>query len=264
MLLTNAVLRRRMASADLEDMCFHLNNKISTIKKTLQLRNIGQNQSLTSVLSKITQEMPLLHSLLNKMELEVQRQEKLTESLKALQESVEKDLIQAQHMKENVPPHLPKKVKTSTMDLYMKPKEQAKDAVSQPVQKVLKEKKVIKEMALITVQEFESVPMYMKNRLTYDQINSILQDLNKAVVCKYKIMHQPLKSMNNNARKLYYRFQEEETKDTKDNFFVVDEDIKEFTQLKVDKRFHGILNILRHCQRIREVRGKGLVRYMLC
>nr|XP_033790422.1 spindle and kinetochore-associated protein 1 isoform X2 [Geotrypetes seraphini]XP_033790433.1 spindle and kinetochore-associated protein 1 isoform X2 [Geotrypetes seraphini] len=253
-----------MASADLEDLCFHINNKISTIKKTLQLRNIGQNQSLASVLSKITHEMPVLHDLLDKMELEVQRQEKLTESLKALQESFEKDLIQAQHLKENVPPHLPKKVKIGALNLDMKSKEQAKGAVSDPVQKVLKEKKVIKEIALITIQEFESVPMYMKNRLTYDQINSILQDLNKAVVCKYKIIQQPLKSMNNNVRKLYYRFQEDETKDTKGNFFVVDEDIKEFTQQKIDKRFHGILNILRHCQRIREVRGKGLVRYMLC
>lgn len=47
-------------------------------------------------------------------------------------------------------------------------------------------------------------------------------------------------------------------------FFVVEADIKEFTQLKVDKRFHRILNILRHCQRVREVRGARLVRYVIC
>lgn len=47
-------------------------------------------------------------------------------------------------------------------------------------------------------------------------------------------------------------------------FFIVEADIKAFTQLKLDKRFYSILNILRHCQRLREVRGSGLVRYIIC
>lgn len=46
-------------------------------------------------------------------------------------------------------------------------------------------------------------------------------------------------------------------------YFVVEDDIREFTQLKVDKRFQGILNMLRHCQRLRELRGGGITRYML-
>uniref|UniRef100_A0A674I2M5 SKA complex subunit 1 n=3 Tax=Testudinoidea TaxID=8486 RepID=A0A674I2M5_9SAUR len=104
----------------------------------------------------------------------------------------------------------------------------------------------------------------MRGRLTYDQINGVVQDLNKAVVSKYKILHQPMKSMSSAVRNLYHRFLEEETKDTKGEFFIVEADIKEFTQLKVDKRFHSILNILRHCQRVREVRGARLVRYVIC
>lgn len=55
----------------------------------------------------------------------------------------------------------------------------------------------------------------MKGRLTYNQINAVVQDMNKAVVGKYKILHQPLKSMNAAVRNLYHRFLEEETKDTK-------------------------------------------------
>lgn len=46
-------------------------------------------------------------------------------------------------------------------------------------------------------------------------------------------------------------------------YFIVEDDIREFTQMKVDKRFQGILNMLRHCQRLRELRGGGLVRYAL-
>ncbi|XP_040396922.1 spindle and kinetochore-associated protein 1 isoform X2 [Cygnus olor] len=207
-----------MASSDLEDLCFHINMKISTIKKTLQLRSIGQEPSFKSMLCKIGHEMVLLHDLLNKMEMEVQQQEKLKNLLKELQKSAERDQSEAQHLRENIPLHLPK-----------------------PTQS-----------------------WYMKGRLTYDQINAVVQDINKAVVGKYKILHQPLKSMNASVRNLYHRFLEEETKDTKGEFFVVEADIKEFTQLKVDKRFHRILNILRHCQRVREVRGSRLVRYVIC
>lgn len=56
---------------------------------------------------------------------------------------------------------------------------------------------------------------YMKSRLTYCQINDVIKEINKAVVSKYKILHQPKKSMSSVARNLYHRFIDEETKDTK-------------------------------------------------
>lgn len=56
---------------------------------------------------------------------------------------------------------------------------------------------------------------YMKSRLTYCQINDVIKEINKAVVSKYKILHQPKKSMNSVTRNLYHRFIDEETKDTK-------------------------------------------------
>lgn len=45
--------------------------------------------------------------------------------------------------------------------------------------------------------------------------------------------------------------------------FIVEADIKEFTALKVDKRFYVIMHILRHCHRLSEVRGGGLTRYVI-
>ncbi|KAF1410755.1 Spindle and kinetochore-associated protein 1, partial [Spheniscus humboldti] len=253
-----------MASSDLEDLCFHINTKISTIKKTLQLRNIGQEPSLKSMLCKIGHEMVLLHDLLNKMEMEVQQQEKLKNLLKELHKSAERDQNEAQHLRENIPPHLPKPTQNCITGLTAKCEEQTKVAELERAKKPTKESRLIKEAPLITAEEFESVPAYMKGRLTYNQINAVVQDMNKAVMGKYKILHQPLKSMNAAVRNLYHRFLEEETKDTKGEFFIVEADIKEFTQLKVDKRFHRILNILRHCQRVREVRGSRLVRYVIC
>ncbi|XP_071966419.1 SKA complex subunit 1 [Engystomops pustulosus] len=252
-----------MEALELDDLCFHINSKISVIKKTLQLRHIGQDPSLGAVLSKVTYELQLLCELLNKVETEVQRQETIAKSLKELQLTLEGDVQEASHLRDNVPPHLPKKSPTSNSVPSEEPPAEAKVTAPEPAKKPVKEKP-IKEMELITVQDFTSVPAYMKNRLTYEQINHLIEELNKAVVGKYKIMHQPLKTLNNIARKQLGRFKEEETADTKGQFFIVDQDIKEFTQVKVDKRFHGMLSILRHCHRIRELRGKGIVRYLIC
>lgn len=59
---------------------------------------------------------------------------------------------------------------------------------------------------------------YLKGRMAYDQINAVVQEINKAVVGKYKILYQPLKSMSAPVKTLYYRFMEEESKDTKGIF----------------------------------------------
>lgn len=55
----------------------------------------------------------------------------------------------------------------------------------------------------------------MRGRVTQDKLNAVVQSLNTAVRAKYKIVHQPVKSLNNHSRKLHQRFKEQETKDTK-------------------------------------------------
>lgn len=56
---------------------------------------------------------------------------------------------------------------------------------------------------------------YMKGRVSYDQLNTAVHSINTAVAAKYKILRQPMKALNNHARKLHQRFKDQETKDTK-------------------------------------------------
>ncbi|XP_066425669.1 spindle and kinetochore-associated protein 1 [Molothrus aeneus] len=257
-------MMKDMASSSLEDLCLHINMKISNIKKCLLLRDIGKDDSCKPVLRKIQNGVILVHDLLNKMENEVKQQEKLKDSLKEMQKAAERDQEEAQHLLEHIPRYLPEPQSRFYVVPTVKHKGQTKAVEPNTEKKPAKEKKTIKEAALITTEEFESVPAYLKGRITYDQINAVVQEINKAVVGKYKILYQPLKSMSAPVRNLYHRFIEEETKDTKGAFFIVADDIKAFTQLKLDKRFHSILSILRHCQRVREIRGSGLIRYVIC
>ncbi|XP_054243370.1 spindle and kinetochore-associated protein 1 [Indicator indicator] len=252
-----------MASSDLDSLYFHINTKISTVKKALQLRRIGEEPSLKSMLCKIGKEVVASHGLLDKMEMEVQRQEKLRDMLKALQKSAEENLLQAQHLCESIP-QLLKPFKICVAIPLVKKKEQRKAIEPEHPKKPSREKIITKKVSLITVEEFKDVPAYMKGRITCEQINSSVNEINKALETKYKILQQSLKSMNTATRKHYHRFKEEETKDTKGEFFFVEADIREFTHQKTDRRFYVILNILRHCQRLREVRGSNLVRYVIC
>ncbi|XP_005424257.2 spindle and kinetochore-associated protein 1 isoform X2 [Geospiza fortis] len=256
-------MMKDMASSSLEDLCLHINMKISNIKKCLLLRDIGKDDPRKPVLRKIQNDVILVHDLLNKMENEVKQQEKQKDSLKEMQKAAEREQKEAQHLLEHIPRYLPKPQSCNTVPT-VKHKGQTKSVEPNTEKKPAKEKKVIKEAALITTEEFASVPAYLKGRITYDQINAVVQEINKAVLGKYKILYQPLKSMSAPVRNLYHRFIEEETKDTKGLFFIVEDDIKEFTHLKLDKRFHSILSILRHCHRLREIRGLGLIRYVIC
>ncbi|XP_004461450.2 SKA complex subunit 1 [Dasypus novemcinctus] len=254
-----------MTSSDLEQLCSHINEKIGNIKKTLSLRNCGQEPMLKTMLNKIGDEVIRVNELLNKLELEIQYQEQTNNSLKGLCESLEEDYKDVQHLKENIPLHLPPVTVTQSYvkESELNPEEPVKVEETAPTKKPPKEQRNIKEIPFITSDEFNGVPAYMKSRLTYCQINDVIKEINKAVISKYKILYQPKKSMNSVARNLYHRFIDEETKDTKGHYFIVEADIKEFTSLKVDKKFHGMLNILRHCRRISEIRGQGLTRYAI-
>ncbi|XP_036274581.1 spindle and kinetochore-associated protein 1 [Pipistrellus kuhlii] len=254
-----------MASSDLDQLCSHINEKIGNIKKSLSLRNCGQVPNSKTILSKIGDEIMVINELLNKLEIEIQFQEQTTNSLKELCASLEEDYKDVEHLKENIPPHLPQVTVTQNSGNVSDFDSEEPVKVEEPAvtKKPSKEQRNIKEMPFITSEEFNSIPAYMKSRLTYCQINDVIKEINKAVVSKYKILHQPKKSMSSVARNLYHRFMDEETKDTKGHYFVVEADIKEFTALKVDKRFHVMLNILRHCRRLSEVRGGGLTRYVI-
>ncbi|XP_072241383.1 SKA complex subunit 1 [Leuresthes tenuis] len=247
--------------SDLEDISQHVHDKISFIQQMLDLSVVELPQPK---IKKLGQEFFSLEKLLEELERCVDQQKKQLDHLKALEEYFQKALEDVQHIKDNIPPHIPRKKDLDRGKETVRNLNEATDG--RPVQADnIKQmsKTIIKEMEFITMPEFESIPQYMKGRVSYDQLNAAVDSINIAVTAKYKILHQSVKTLNNHARKLHQRFKDQQTKETKGQYFIVEDDIREFTQTKVDKRFQGILNMLRHCQRLRELRGGGLIRYML-
>ncbi|XP_075898733.1 SKA complex subunit 1 isoform X3 [Nelusetta ayraudi] len=204
-----------MKMTELTDFSNHIYDQISSVKRMLDLSvaELSPNK-----MKKLREELDSLDRLMEDTEHFVCQQKEQLKHLKLLDDAFRQNLEDLQHMKDNIPAHLPTK---------------------------------------------KVVPRYMRGRLTQDQLNVVVQSFNTAIKAKYKILHQPVKSLNNHSRKLHQRFKEQETKDTKGHYFIVEDDVRELAQMKVDKRFQGILNMLRHCQRFREVRGGGITRFLL-
>ncbi|XP_023146219.2 spindle and kinetochore-associated protein 1 isoform X2 [Amphiprion ocellaris] len=245
---------------ELEDVSQHIHDKISSLQCMLDLSVIELPQNK---IKKLGQELFALERLLEEFEKCVGQQKVQLKHLKELEKLSQKDLEDVQHMKDNIPPHLPRKMDTVRNEPGMNHNLAADIQPAQAENVKTTKKSFVREMEFITMSEFEGIPQYMKGRVSYDQLNAAVHSINAAVTAKYKILHQSVKTLNNHARKLHQRFKDQETKDTKGQHFIVEDDIREFTQTKVDKRFQGILNMLRHCQRLRELRGGGLTRYML-
>ncbi|GAA6232655.1 spindle and kinetochore-associated protein 1 [Lates japonicus] len=247
--------------SELEDISHHIHGRITSLQRMLDLSLVELPQNK---IKKLGQELFALERLLEEFEKCVGQQREQLKHLKELEELFQKNVEDVHHMKDNIPVHMPrKKVPVNGNEPVMKKNEAADVQLAQPENVKKTNKSCVREMESITMPEFENIPQYMKGRVSYDQLNAAVQSINAAVTAKYKILHQSVKTQNNHARKLHQRFKDQETKDTKGQYFVVEDDIREFTQMKVDKRFQGILNMLRHCQRLRELRGGGVTRYIL-
>lgn len=257
-----------MNHCEFEEVTQHINDKISMIKRLLELRAVAKDPDKRGTLIKIEQEVSAINELLDRFERYVGQQRDLLKHLKDLEEFFQEDEQDAHHLKNNTPLHMPRKGQQAAPQEGGQVAVQSRQTEAPPASQEQgppkkSQRKHIKEMEFITVPEFDSIPPYMKGRVTYDQLNAVVQSINTAVTTKYKILHQPIKSLNNASRALHQRFKDQETKDTKGQFFIVEQDIREFVQLKVDKKFVGMLNMLRHCQRLKEVRGGGVTRLIL-
>ncbi|XP_033929764.1 spindle and kinetochore-associated protein 1-like isoform X2 [Melopsittacus undulatus] len=273
--------------------------KISSLKRFFRFTRKGQKSSLKYVVLKVRKQIESLHGLLKKIGFGCQ--ENIEQEL---QDTVETEQNEAQHLQEAFPngfsapggcesvesqrcdvrqrvneakrkkvaavPGFPSDMPaTSTDDSREIPAESVESQRCDVRQRVneTKRKKAAKSPVSIlpvTPEDLGEIPMYMKCRITCDQINAVVENLNKAITSKYRIRNQAPSSMSAADRNTYYRYLREERSNKEGCVFIVEEDIQLFTPMKTDKRFHKIIVILRHCRRLKEIHVSGITRYVIC
>jgi len=108
----------------------------------------------------------------------------------------------------------------------------------------------------ITVNEFESTPKYMKGRLTLDKLNAAIDEMQKLLQAKYKILSMAPAKMVDKTLKKYKQYKEAETSETKGLHFLTDADMQESATLRQgDATGKGVVGVLRHLHRIKDLGG---------
>ncbi|CAG8758912.1 11613_t:CDS:2, partial [Ambispora leptoticha] len=118
-------------------------------------------------------------------------------------------------------------------------------------------------LSYITIPEFDTVPKYILNRLTREKINEAIDDFNKLLADKYRILKMNTSSMNQNLKARYWEYKEAITEETKGKKFITENDIKNTNlkiNLKMDATGRAIFAVLRHVGKLKEVRGGGKTR----
>ena len=102
--------------------------------------------------------------------------------------------------------------------------------------------------------------------MTYEGLNGCIDEYNLALKTKYDFYLRGFQAMSSiKDKKKFKEMKAQENRDTtKGVYFVVGEDMKGCAILKGESARRSIFAILRHFQRIKEIRGPGpIIRYAI-
>lgn len=266
-----------MNATSLDSLAEHFQQKLDILSTIMDLRCADEDEddNYRSLINGLQTELDSLQVVLGLFKIEVEKQAvKLKEKqpMKTAMETLVSDLT---HAVNNIPSRMPRPVqKEAASEMRDKPKADTAPCKKSTSQMACKENQpprsnhtkkqrnvYIPMLDYITVKEFEDVPKYIKGRMNYNQVNTMMDEINKAYKEKYKILAMKRTTLSDVNRKRYEKFKLQETKDTTGEYFIVDEDVKEFSNLKLDSVYRSCLTLLRHCGRMKEIRGGGHTRY---
>jgi len=122
----------------------------------------------------------------------------------------------------------------------------------------------IPSIPYVTADELENTPKYIKGRLTLDKLNAGVEEMQKILQSKYKIMATVPSKMSDKMAKRYAIYKALETSETKGMHFLAESDFSDSSFLKLgDATGKAVLAVLRHLHRIKDL-GGTTKRFAIC
>ncbi|KAB7507640.1 Spindle and kinetochore-associated protein 1 [Armadillidium nasatum] len=262
------------SAVSLEELESGFNSKLSDLKVLNYIRG-GWDKDTVEEILELQKELACISQIVGQYKEILQNGREEIEETKKLCLQIDALSDRLTYMKNNLPSHLPSvpdcvvPEKTENEPLcnslpvpaaFTKADENIIKSKDPP--KPAKTQKALPKVSYITLDEYELVPKYTKGRIPYTKVNSTIDDINKTVESKYGLMRKPRSKLSPIEMSMVDEYKRQMNKDTKGFYFVVDEDIKNFTQMKLDPSGRNTLTILRTLKRLKEVRGPGnLIRY---
>jgi len=206
-------------------------------------------------IGELKRKMQILKTVVEKLNLQTKQAKKIAEYMHERIETCE-------HLSENLPTRIGStnnsnevKGETGNQGHAGKKKQNTNPEPKKP-------SNVVPKIRYLSLDDFASIPKYMKGRLTYDNLNTSIDEFNAALEARYEFLGRGFQAMASMAlKKRYKEMKSQETRDTRGVFFVVADDLKNSSTLKTEASRRGIFTIF-HFQLIKEIRGPlSLVRY---
>ncbi|XP_018022486.1 spindle and kinetochore-associated protein 1-like [Hyalella azteca] len=244
-------------------------NKISTINVCVGLLSADDDEhqrllrSVKQELYSITQNISALRSSVAEGRENLQRMKQLLVVVRSYN-------AQLNHMRQHLPAHLPPAAGQQERPKPSLPSVTNAAASNEIIQSALvisaKDGESVSscpaQFAYITVEEFDEVPKYIKGRLQYGQINQMVDQMNKALAAKYALLRRPRSKLSVSEMKLVSALRSQSNEQTKGRVFVCCDDLKRWSDVKMDSTHRSMLTVLRTARKCQEIRGPAsLIRY---
>mmetsp|Transcript_9910 Transcript_9910/g.30291 ORF Transcript_9910/g.30291 Transcript_9910/m.30291 type:complete len:272 (+) Transcript_9910:126-941(+) len=169
----------------------------------------------------------------------------------------------------NVPKHLPKlqqKIALSERSNNLPPAGEM-CAESSPVPQAVNRRSqpASPQIPFLTASELRAAPQYLRGRLTLEKVNDAVEALNGLLKSKYLLLRRPMRELTSEELNVVQVFHEQEfVEGANGETFISSADVRGCEKLRPDSLAKGVLSLLRHFKRVREIRGpKGLRLYVV-
>ncbi|XP_055925688.1 spindle and kinetochore-associated protein 1-like [Argiope bruennichi] len=239
-----------------EELDQEFSKKISLVRECLELKDMDKDsaiffKSLNVEIRDLKEQFKELRDIIKSGNEKVVQLQNLVKKLEKLKNRLD-------HMEENFPAIF--KSSVPVVQKEINGNANVKSTKNDPA--LAKNKRSVERMKFVTVQEFENVPKYLKGRFKYEQVNKFVEEFNHALEGKYKLLFMSRKELKPPQLKIWQKLKSQENAETKGLFFCTTEDLKDYGNIKLDKASLNIMTILRHCGKVKEIRGPGpITRY---
>ncbi|GAB1606470.1 spindle and kinetochore-associated protein 1-like [Argonauta hians] len=245
--------------------------RLQAMDNMLNLTESKEEDWFTTYLSKIFGQLAAAEVTMAEVKKCLKDSQEALKNTHGLKEKLKDAIESAIHMNENLPDHIDcqkPEIKETLKNDSVDPDPAAvvNDSQHKSTEKAghkrkAESEKEVKYFEYLTVAEFDAIPKYMKGRIAYKQVNNTIKELTKCFEAKYQLMSLKKKAVPEKKKPTYDMYKAQENKETQGIYFIVDNDMKEYSSLRTDPTTRSIFVMLRHTGRLREIRGGGLLRY---
>ncbi|OIT07842.1 PREDICTED: spindle and kinetochore-associated protein 1 homolog [Nicotiana attenuata] len=248
------------AGSSLDSLVSSFNARIAEIQQLVVARNMYPASSISD-LSAVDSALTALELQLHKIKIRMREETEAIPKAKKLIEASLRQQKKLQKLSAVVPSYVPHRVTKITEDATkcVRPEPSVEDlgfASMQLEEPAPKEKKgrASPPLFYINADELNSVPPYMKQRLTLEKVNAAIDDMATYSEATAQLLKAPHRKLTENLVERAMELKEiAATEAVKGKHFFLESDIKG-PSLKHDHTGRAILTVLRHLGRISETR----------